>query len=269
MNSSLHRCVLAVGLVACSVLNAQGQIRVLNTSHLLPTGARCDNVIHLMHCHGVNNSVDRALSNSILHHSPSGSVEIPGQSLGDLEIIGVTQILHDDPACGPKIAVVVQNQSVRQVHCFHVSVVAMLGRICPTSPNATVKIGPLAPGQTLEVAVQLPIEAFAMGNRNGQIIGFQRLVVAIDSLDELLESNEANNLRAIDRADLQIVSATVVETVSETAEAEVQQQTIVPEAGVDGGASPGPQTQAPDDLQSAIRKLGTENSNVIDATNSL
>ncbi len=157
--------------------------------------------------------------------------------MGDLEIIQVTQVLHDDAACGPKIAVIVRNQSVRQVCDFHVSAVAILGRICPSSPNRTVRVAKLEPGEAQEVLVQLPIEALAMGNRNGQIIGFQRLVVAIDSYDEFVETNEANNVKAFDRRDLQVVSPTVeqsVETISSTTETRVRNANVSVDVGNGG-----------------------------------
>jgi hypothetical protein len=191
---------------------------------------------------------------------------IPGGELGDLEIIQVVQILHDDPACGPKIAVTVQNQGCRKVCNFHVSAVAILGRICPTSPNNTVCVEKLGPGEALEVMVQLPIEALAMGNRNGQVIGFHRLVVAIDSYDEFVETNEANNLKAFDRNTLPVVSPTVaepVESISTTTETGVVQESAIQDVGGSSGSTTPPPNDA---LQSAIRKLGVNSSDAVEAT---
>ena len=267
MNFHPTRSALALGLIVCWAINAEAQNAVIHASQVLPGGSRCDNVIQLMHLHGVNNSVDLAMSTSMPHHSPLGSMVIPGDELGDLEIVQVTQVLHEDSACGPKIAVIVQNQSIRQVCNFHVSAVAILGRICPSSPSSTVRVAKLEPGEAQEVLVQLPIEALAMGNRNGQIIGFQRLVVAIDSFDEFVETNEANNVKAFDRSTLQIVTPTV-EAISSTTESGVVEETQSQNLNVDmGGASVNSQTPAPDALQSAIRKLGVEQSEAIEATN--
>jgi len=269
MNFHLTRYIIVFGLVVSSAVSAVAQSSILHASQVLPGGTRCDNVIHLMHLHGVNNSVNLTMSASMLHRSPLGTMLIPGDELGDLEIIQVTQVLHDDLACGPKIAVIVQNQSARKVCGFHVSAVAILGHIFPTSPNRTVRVEKLEPGEALEVLVQLPIEALAMGNRNGQIIGFQRLVVAIDSYDEFVETNEANNLKAFDCRDLQVVSPTVeqsVETISSTTETQVRQEVSV---DVGNGATTSPQTPTPDALQSAIQKLGAEQSDAMEATNSL
>ena len=63
-----------------------------------------------------------------------------------------------------------------------------------------------------------------MGNRNGGVIGFQRLVVAIDAFDELAETNEANNLKAFACGEIPIVSNAVVE---ETTTTGVSQSTTV------------------------------------------
>ena len=124
----------------------------------------------------------------------------------------VNQIVHQDDACGPKFTVTIRNCSTRNVCHFHVTAVAVLGRICPTSPNATVKVAQIGPGEALEVCLQLPIEALAMGNRHGQVIGFQRLVVADRQLDQLVETNEANNLKAFACSEIPVVTTVVEQT---------------------------------------------------------
>ncbi len=82
MNFHLTRSVLALGLIVCSAINAEAQNGIIHASQVLPGGSRCDNVIQLMHLHGVNNSVDLAMSTSMLHHWPLGSMMIPGDELG-------------------------------------------------------------------------------------------------------------------------------------------------------------------------------------------
>ncbi len=212
----LTRCLLTAGIVVGSVVASQAQ--GVSSFQLLHGGSRCDHVIGLIHRHGVNNSVDLAAAHSILHYPSYGGAVIPSTDLdalklGDLEIVQVHQIAHDVVACGPKIAVTVHNNSCRQVSDFHVTVVAILGRIFPTSPNCTARVGLIEPGASVEVVVQLPIEALAMGDSGGQIIGFQRLVVAIDSYDEFVETNEANNLQAFDVAAITVITPAVVPVV--------------------------------------------------------
>ena len=163
----------------------------------------------------------------------------------------------------------VKNLGCRKVCNFHISVVALFGPICPTSPNNTVCVEDLGPGEAVEVIVQLPIEALAMGNRNGQVIGFQRVVVAIDSYDEFVETNEANNLKAFDVAALPVVTPTVTETVTETVESVstttttetgAVQETVTEEVG---GTTTTTTTAPPADaLQTAIQKMDASTSAV-------
>ena len=168
----------------------------------------------------------------------------------------------------------IRNCSTRNGCHFHVSAVAVLGRICPTSPNATVKVAQIGPGEALEVCVELPIEALAMGNRHGQVIGFQRLVVAIDSHDELVETNEANNLKAFACHELPLASVAVGEATETTVAqpASVSTSVAAPDPDETVPAAPGAVSTTPapatpgtaDPLRSAIRmidKMGSESPN--------
>ncbi len=258
--------VIAVAVIVSSTVTAQAQViqSPINAGTLLTSSARCDHVIELIHQHGVNNSVDRAHGRSLLHQSPFGGLEIPDTELGDLEILQVSQVIHQDEACGPRIAVDVRNQSCRKVCNFQVTGVAMLGRILPTSPSVTVRVAEILPGAALQIQLQLPIEALAMGNRNGQIIGFQRLVVAIDSFDELLETNEANNIRSWNLAEIPVAQETVVEEVSATA-IENGVTDVLETSQVESSQPPGdpantvtPTDPRPDAIRKAILQIDTE-----------
>ncbi|MGI9473295.1 MAG: hypothetical protein ACR2NZ_17265 [Rubripirellula sp.] len=263
--STLGKLVFATCMVACTAINAQAQ--GLNASQLLYGGTSCDHVIRLIHIHGVNNSFDVSASLVSTQFSPAGPIAVPHTELGDLEIVQVAQVQHADIACGPKFNVTIRNNSCRDVCNFHVSVVAALGRICPSSPNATACVEKICAGQAVEVCVQLPIEALAMGNRNGQVIGFQRLVVAIDSFDVLAETNEANNLKAFACHEIPIATAVVTETASVTTTETVTEganPAVAPAAVTPNGAAPAPSAApatpaAPaaqaDPLRSAIRMM--------------
>ena len=263
--------LLAAGLVVCCARasDAQG----ISTTQLLSGGQTCHHVIQLIHRHGVNNSFDTSGGSMIAGHFPIGPMSIPLTELGDLEILQVSQVDQVDDGCGPSFHVTIRNNSTRKVCNFHVTMVAVLGRICPTSPTTTVKVGEICPGEALEVCVQLPIESLAMGNRNGQVIGFQRLVVAIDSYDQLVESNEANNLKAYACAEIPMVSTVVESTTTVT---EQNQVTVREQAGsaAQAGATvqadpaaaapqaspaPAPETSAKaDPLRAAIQMLGDQ-----------
>ncbi|MEM8669432.1 MAG: hypothetical protein AAGG48_18045 [Planctomycetota bacterium] len=219
---TLTRCLLTASIVVGSIVAAQAQVitnpQVITTSQLLHGGTRCDHVLALIHRHGVNNSVNEFASRAMLHHSLLGGVVVNEADWGDLQVAAVNQIVDQDANCGPKFSVLIRNNSCRAVCNFHVSAVGVLGRICPNSPNTTVTVGEIAAGETLQVVLTLPIEALAMGNRNGQIIGLQRLVVAIDSLDQLAETNEANNLKAFEVGQIPILSPHVETTVESASE---------------------------------------------------
>ena len=195
MNRSfLNTCLLTVGLVAANITGAFAQ-EVL-TSQVLYGGTRCDHVIHMILRDGVNNRHE--ICNTLVQRGPLGIARVSACELGDLQILQVHRLEQVKPACGPRFAIVIENKSTRRVSDFHVTAVAVFGRIHPFSPNTTIQVDEIAAGEALEIQLQLPIDALSMGNRNGRVLGFQRLVIAIDSYDELVESNEANNLKAYD-----------------------------------------------------------------------
>jgi hypothetical protein len=235
---------LAIGMVA-----ATGQD--ITRSDLIDHPAGCQHVIDLVNRHGVNQTFDHVGAAQHLQHSPFGSMMIPASEMGDLRIISVHQIADDNLACGPRIAVVIENQSNRCVESFSGTAVATLGRMHCDSPNTTVNVAKIKPCEAMQVELVLPIEALAMGNRGGQVIGFQRLVIAIDSFDELAETDEANNIKAFAIASLPTVAAASVEvmtseSVSENASASAVQQS----------PTQAPVNTAIDPLQSAIDQLG-------------
>jgi len=267
MNRSIfRRCVLSVGLVISVAASADAQ--PLGFQSLMPGGNRCDHVIQQMLRHGVNNSVDRSVANSMLRHSPFGVVETPETEFGDLEVVQVNQIPQEGVACGPKLAVIVMNRSLREVCNFHVSAVAVFGHICPTSPNATVEVAAINPGEAIEVCMQLPMESLSMGNQTGQALGFQRLVVVIDSFDELLETNEANNVKAFESGEIPVVSPVIVEmavpvTTTTTVETTIAQAPAIRQTSTEVSVdSMDLENPTDDSLRSAIEQVGEPQANV-------
>ncbi|TWT78935.1 hypothetical protein CA13_03320 [Planctomycetes bacterium CA13] len=257
MNRSiLSLVVLTVGLSIG--MSRQAHSQQVNASQLFGHVTRCDHVIDLIVQHGVNNCFNR--STSLLQATPYGAFQIQSTELGDLEIISVNQIENSDSNCGPTFAVVIQNQSTRSVSGFHVSAVAVFGRICPTSPSVTTKMDCIEAGQATEVHLQLPIDALAMGIRNGQPVGYQRLVIAIDSYDELLETDEANNLKAYDAASIAFVatvSEQAVQAVTDVNETvQTQTHSITPQTASPQTIAPVVEAK-PDALRSAIKMLDT------------
>lgn len=217
-----RRLLLAIGFMCVAAVQTYAQ--GVHTTDLLSNGSSCLHVIRSIQIYGVNNSFDVGGTHLAAHHGPFGSYAVPGAEMGDLEFLQISRHQVDDPACGPKFSITIRNNSCRDVCNFHVTVVATLGRIFPGSPHATVCVDKIVAGSAAEVCVQLPVEALAMGNRSGNVIGFQRLVVAIDAFDELAETNEANNLKAFACGEIPLVAAAVVEEATTT---EVSQSTTV------------------------------------------
>jgi len=208
MNRSIFfRGALLASITLCAMNIAHAQPLTVTTVISGPN--RCDHVIRMLQRHGVNNSFDRTAASSLLNYSPLGNLQVPSNELGDLQIVRVSPLPPGEPSGGPQFSIVVMNQSCREVCHFHVSAVAVFGSINPCSPSNTVKVDKINPGEAVEVVVQLPIEAFRMGNRNGEILGYQKLIVAIDCFDALLETDEANNIRSFDAAEFVVVPATV------------------------------------------------------------
>ncbi|KAA5545327.1 hypothetical protein FYK55_06635 [Roseiconus nitratireducens] len=199
-------------LVAIPVSSAQADDVELH--RLLHGPQRCDYVIALLMRHGVNNDSDACDDIAALH--PLGHVQIPTCELGDLQLVSVHRQEGVASGCGPNFDVVIKNCSTREVCGARITLVGLFGRICPTSPNVTAKIDSLPAGAAVQINLTLPIEALAMGNLNGQPIGFNRLLVAVDSFDQFLESNEANNLRVFDLSAIPVAAVTEVSTVTET-----------------------------------------------------
>ncbi len=208
---------------------------------LLGTPRTCEHVISLMLRYGDGSSV-ASHSSGLLQVTPHGPAVIPSTELGDLELKSVTMLSEQDGDCGPLFAITIVNNSQRDVCNFHVSVVAAFGRIHPLSPTTVQRIDKLCAGQATEISMHLPIEALAMGRANGQALCFRSLVVAIDSYDQLLESNEANNLQVLAFADIPrpAVGVTAAEPVSPggAPAASTLAEPPVTESGPPQGASP-------------------------------
>lgn len=223
------------------------------------TTGHCGHVISMMLKHGVNNRFDRSEASRLLQSTPVLPNGLPTDEVGDLDIVQVAQ-LNSDSNCGPRVAVQMINRSNRKVARFHVTAVAVLGHICPDSPSTTLEVAELDAGAILEVQLQLPIEAFAMGNRNGTPIGFQTLIVAIDSFDVLCESDESNNVRAISASELPVQQSVAVTQAVEMLQANEATSTTTVQSQTNREVEspverPDLEQPTPDSLRAAIRML--------------
>ncbi len=274
----LNVAILFIASLAISMVVCNGQD--LSRSDLLSCSSDCSHVIDLIHRHGVNQTCDTAGDGQFVAPSAYGPVFIPACETGDLSIVSVHQIAEIDNGCGPKFAVVISNCSTRCVEGFSVTAVGTLGRIHCFSPCTTVKVEKIHPNESLQVELTLPIEALAMGNRNGQVIGFQRLVIAIDSFDEFVETDEANNIKAYCASTLpflevqstvttevvpsqeQVSQSVTVDTTSTQQLETTQPLTAQPaeQASVNDTTSSAVTEESADALQNAWQQLNTETS---------
>jgi hypothetical protein len=253
---------LYVAMFAASFCATMSSVKAddIDTHRVLGQEHTSDHVIDLALRHGVNNSVDLSRQN-IVHDTGYGPMLIPDSEIGDLELIQIEALSASDPAignraCGTKFAVVVRNDSTRDVCGFRISAVALLGRICSTSPTAVVKVDKICAGESMEIHIQLPIESLAMGNRNGTVVGFRRLLVAIDSFDQFVEDNEANNIQVFDLASIATRVASIEPMENSTTPPLFSPKPISTEVGQSQSTTSVKTSQpAKDDLQSAMQQI--------------
>lgn len=209
----------------------------------------CGHVLDLLMRYGGLEGLPGPAGGAVLP-SPHGDFVMPLAELGDLCVGVVTELPQADPACPPTFVVAVTNHSQRDVCNVHVSVVALLGPIKPLDPTATVCVDAVPAGATVEVQLTLPDEALAMGSNGGVLVGFNKLLVAVDSFDRFVELDEANNLSLLCRADVPQHVVTV-----ETTETEV----VAPAEGGVEALPPTPQesTGAPA-IDDALEKFGLD-----------
>ncbi|MCO8124716.1 hypothetical protein NHH03_23455 [Stieleria sp. TO1_6] len=263
----LHHLTLTIIVAALALITTpRSHADDIELQRLLHGGTRCDHVIGLLMRYGVNNDSDAVAARYL-----PGPIQIPTEELGDLQLVSIQRHPSAAAGCGPALDVVIQNCSTRDVCGSRLTVVALLGRICPTSPNVTSTIDSLPAGEAVQVTVTLPPEALAMGNLNGQAIAFDRILVAVDSYDQFMESNEANNLRVLDATEVPEIAVTAASLPAEAVPAEAVPAEAVPAEAVptntapanpapaasDPGAMPNQPTpdQSQSDLQSAINQF--------------
>ena len=166
------------------------------------TSPGCGHVIEMLVRHGGLYELGPMGRSATVVPSPYGPFMMPASELGDLEIECISEVPQADPACAPTFVVTIANKSIRDLCDVQVSLVALLGPIRPFNPTAITRVERIPAGASIEVSLQLPIESLAMGRNGNAVIGFQKLLVAIDSLDQYLELDEANNLQLLCRADI-------------------------------------------------------------------
>jgi hypothetical protein len=164
-----------------------------------PEGA--SHVVNLVARYGAP-GLTRPLQGTMVTSTPQGPVEFTLDELGDVVLVNVEELPVADPVCAPTFVVTLSNSSFRVLRDLDVSIVAILGPLTPDDPTTTVRLAEIPAGTTVEVNVTLPVEALAMGRNGAMAVGFQKLLVAVDSRDRFAEVDEVNNLRLLARVNV-------------------------------------------------------------------
>ena len=124
-----------------------------------------------------------------------------GMNPGDLELLCVKLVADGDCHRGPVFQIGMKNNSNVPIGNFRVSLVGVLGQICPTSPTANACIARMEPCEEKHIQIQLPLACMTLGPLH-QPVAFDTVVVALDSDDMLMECDELNNVQILKRCDI-------------------------------------------------------------------
>ncbi len=124
----------------------------------------------------------------------------------DVEFTSIRQLDAGDPAknLAPAYRVWFHNNTNVDINqAFDVAILASNDQKLTTNlPYSSVRIDGMAADETMSVDIRLPIDAMSMATVNGQPGAYTFLHTIIDSQNELVETNKANNLSVYARQDI-------------------------------------------------------------------
>ena len=124
----------------------------------------------------------------------------------DVEFTSIRQLDAGDPAknLAPAYRVWFHNNTDVDINQpFDVAILASNDQKLTTNlPYSSVRIDGMAADETMSVDIRLPIDAMSMATVNGQPGPYTFLHTIIDSQNELVETNKANNLSVYARQDI-------------------------------------------------------------------
>jgi hypothetical protein len=138
--------------------------------------------------------------------APVGMFPVP--SFGDLELLNIGMVSDAAPDHGPIYRVSIKNNSPLPVFGVRVSLIAVLGELQRSSPVVTTDIREIAAGGIASLDVQMPVAVMTLGPE-GKAAAFETLVAAIDSFNELPETNELNNVATLIRSEIDVIETAV------------------------------------------------------------
>jgi hypothetical protein len=158
--------------------------------------------------------------------SPGLRLGIPEtEVLGDLELLSIQLDSTVDPRNGPVFDIALRNNSRVILENVTVSAVAVVGQINVHSPTAVCSVSRIDEGELTSLRIQLPAASMVLGSAGTPAVPFDTLVVAIDSFDEFVESNELNNVRIIRRTDIPILPVAVLTPAASVAAPQISEPT--------------------------------------------
>jgi hypothetical protein len=129
--------------------------------------------------------------------------------VGDLELVSVGMVADGLAEKGPIYRISLRNNSTIAARHFRVSLIATLGEITRMSPVVTLNVDELGAGAMGHIDVQLPPGVMSLGPQ-AQPGPFTTLIAAIDSFDELIETDELNNVATFTRGEIAVIEAAAV-----------------------------------------------------------
>lgn len=280
MKLSLIQLLLFLSALSIAV-NTKCQAQIVtfsSTTTTITPAAPCDHVIQMLLRYGVNNQLNRNSGSKLVNHSlVTGGTNLASE-LGDLEILQVNALPPTGPSSGPRFAITVLNQSGIEARDFFIATVAILGQIQPNSPISNVKVDRIGPGEALEVTVQLPAEALTMGRYNGNALSYDKLIVAVDCFNRIIECDEANNVRLFEYGQVQRTASSNSPAASLRTQVpalnllERQSTTFFNSGSADSHVSvdaPDLEQPTPDSLRSAIQSISPPPGNNVPVTPTL
>jgi hypothetical protein len=159
----------------------------------------------------------------------------PPAPVGDLELLGIVQVGEAAGNC-PIYRISFRNNSPVAARNFRVSLIGAVGRVEFDSAVVSLDVDEVAAKATTSVDLTLPAAALAIGPR-GRQAPFDTLVVALDSFDELFETDETNNVASFKRGE--IVLLETITTVAPVSVAPAVPATPGTSPAVGQGLAPG------------------------------
>jgi len=166
--------------------------------------------------------------------------------VGDLELMSVGMVADGVAEKGPIYRISLRNNSTIAARHFRVSLIATLGEIHRMSPVVTLNIEELGAGATGHLDVQLPHGVMSLGPQ-GQPGPFSTLIAAIDSFDELIETDELNNVATLTRGEIAVIEVAAVAPAAAAAPAAAVAPAAVEAAPAPAAAAPAAPAPAPQD----------------------